>query len=133
MTLWNANRIEKRPVPEKVEHNIHFLCFRQPFGKFRALHHDYLRPKTEELFKMRHIARRCYHVQLRIGRNVQGRLAESGSRAAKKESLPLFDLQVAVETGPCCGVRLRYTANSSHGRFVLIFTTFVAGTSVSSA
>src|SRR5262249_26458065 len=108
MTMWNANRIEKRAVADKVEHNIHFLCFGQPFGKFRALHLHSLRPKSEELFKTRLIARRCYHVQPRIGRNVQGRLAESGSSAAEKESLPLFDSQVAVETGPCCGVRLRY-------------------------
>src|SRR5215471_4415207 len=108
MPAGNANRIDKRAVADKVEHNIHFLCFRESLGKLRAFHLYSLRPKSNELFKTRLIARCGYHVQACISRNVQCRLTKSRSRAAKKESLSLFDLQVAKKAGPCRGVRLRY-------------------------
>src|SRR5262249_21173862 len=86
----------------------HLLCLRQSLGKSRAFNLRSLRPKSKELFKARIIARRCYHIQPCISCNVQRRLTKSRRRAAKKESLPLFDLQVAIEAGPCRGVGLRY-------------------------
>src|SRR3974377_289062 len=106
--MRNSNGIEKRAVTDKVEHRIHLFCLRQPLGESRAFHLHALRPKSEELFETCATARGCYQLQPRMGCNVQRRLTESRSRAAKKESLPLFDLQVAIEASPRRGVRLWY-------------------------
>src|SRR5262249_16791431 len=108
MPMWNSNRIEERPVTDKVEHDIHLLCFRQPLGELRPLKLHPLRSKPKKLLKTGLIARGCDHLQPCVGGNIQGCLPEGRSRATKKERLPLFNLQIAIETGPCRSVRLWY-------------------------
>src|ERR1700756_1736293 len=101
MPMWYGQRIEKGAVAHKIENNIHLLCLRQSLGKPRAFTLHSLRPKPKELFRARLITRRRDYIQPCVSCNVQRRLAKSRSRATKNESLSLFNLQIAIEAGPC--------------------------------
>ena len=89
MPMWNANRIEERPISDKVEYDIHLFCFGQPLGELRALKLHSPRPKPKKLLKTGLIARGRDHIQPCVGANIQGCLPKGRSRATKKEGLTL--------------------------------------------
>src|SRR5262249_18204586 len=111
--MGNGNRIEERAITDKVEHDIHLLHFGQALGEPRTLKFHPMGPEPKKLLKARLIARGRDHLQPCVGGNIQGCLPEGRSRAAKNEGLSFFDLQIAIEAGPCGSVRLRY-----HGKLL---------------
>jgi len=84
MPMWNGNRIEERPIADKVEYDIHLLCFRQVLGELRPLKLHSPRPKPNKLLKTGLIARGGDHIQSCVGGNIQCCLPEGRSRATKK-------------------------------------------------